>query len=42
MLHHVSLEIHPDEAERLLELLGLIGFERVEAPEEIAEYVNFS
>ena len=41
MLHHVSLEIHPDEAERLLELLGLIGFERVEAPEEIAEYVDW-
>lgn len=41
MLHHVSLEVHPDSAERVLELLGLIGFERVEAPEEIAEYVDW-
>lgn len=41
MLHHVSLEIHPDEAGRVLEFFALIGFARVEAPEEIAEYVDW-
>ena len=41
MLHHVSLEVHPDDAERVLELLGLIGFEPAQAPEEIAEYVDW-
>ena len=41
MLHHVSIEVHPDHAERVLEFLSLIGFERAEAPEEIAEYVDW-
>jgi hypothetical protein len=41
MLHHVSIEVHPDDAERTLELLGLIGFERVAAPGPIAEYVDW-
>lgn len=42
MLHHVSLEVHPDDAERVLEFLGLIGFKRVRAPGEIAEYVDWA
>ncbi len=41
MLHHVSIEIHPDSADRVLEFLGLIGFQAVEAPAEIAEYVDW-
>jgi hypothetical protein len=41
MLHHVSIEIHPDNAERALELLRLIGFEPVDAPEPIAKYVDW-
>ncbi len=41
MLHHVSIEVHPDAADRVLEFLGLIGFERIEAPETIAEYVDW-
>jgi hypothetical protein len=41
MLHHVSIEVHPDDVERTLELLGLIGFQRVDAPEPIAEYVDW-
>lgn len=41
MLHHVSLEVHPDDADRVLELLGLIGFRPVEAPGPIAEYVEW-
>ena len=41
MLHHVSIEVHPDAAERVLEFLGLIGFEGVRAPDAIAEYVDW-
>jgi hypothetical protein len=41
MLHHVSIEVHPDNVERVLEFLGLIGFRRIEAPEPIAEYVDW-
>ncbi len=41
MLHHVSIEVHPDAAERVLEFLALIGFQRVDAPGEIAEYVDW-
>jgi hypothetical protein len=41
VLHHVSIEVHPDDAERVLEFLGLIGFERINAPAPIAEYVDW-
>jgi len=41
VLHHVSIEVHPDAAGRVLEFLGLIGFERVDAPGEIADYVDW-
>jgi hypothetical protein len=41
VLHHVSIEVHPDDAERTLELLGLIGFKHVDAPGPIAEYVDW-
>lgn len=41
MLHHVSIEVRPDDAERVLEFLALIGFEPVDAPEAIAEYVDW-
>jgi hypothetical protein len=41
VLHHVSIEVHPDNAERVLEFLALIGFERVDAPREIADYVDW-
>ena len=35
MLHHVSLEVLPDDAARWGELLGLIGFAEIEAPEAL-------
>jgi catechol 2,3-dioxygenase-like lactoylglutathione lyase family enzyme len=41
VLHHVSLEIHPDHAKRSLELFTLLGFVEVEAPEPIARYVTW-
>jgi catechol 2,3-dioxygenase-like lactoylglutathione lyase family enzyme len=41
MLHHVSLEVPPDEVERTVAFWELVGFERVEAPEAIAPYVTW-
>jgi catechol 2,3-dioxygenase-like lactoylglutathione lyase family enzyme len=35
VLHHVSLEVAPDDAARWGELLELIGFAEVEAPEAL-------
>jgi catechol 2,3-dioxygenase-like lactoylglutathione lyase family enzyme len=35
VLHHVSIEVPSGDAERWEELLRLIGFERVEAPEAL-------
>lgn len=39
MLHHVSIEIHPEHTARAMEFFELIGFTRVIAPDPIAEYV---
>lgn len=39
MLHHVSIEIHPEHLARTKEFFELIGFVGVEAPAPIAEYV---
>jgi len=39
MLHHVSLEVFPDDADRFGELLRLIGFEPVEAPAVLGDSV---
>jgi catechol 2,3-dioxygenase-like lactoylglutathione lyase family enzyme len=36
VLHHVSLEVLPADADRFGELLELIGFERIGAPEALA------
>jgi len=41
MLHHVSLEVLPDDAARFGEMLGAIGFEPVEAPEALGGYVHW-
>jgi catechol 2,3-dioxygenase-like lactoylglutathione lyase family enzyme len=41
VLHHVSLEVKPDDLDRTIELLELLGFERVPAPGPIAEYVTW-
>ena len=41
MLQHVSIEIAADQAGAALAFFALIGFERVEAPEEIAPYVTW-
>jgi len=41
VLHHVSLEVAPDDVEPTVEFLGLLGFDRIVAPESIAEYVTW-
>lgn len=33
VLHHVSIEVLPADADRFGEMLGLIGYRRIEAPE---------
>ena len=37
MLHHVTLEVAPEDVERSLELWALLGFERVEPPTALTE-----
>jgi catechol 2,3-dioxygenase-like lactoylglutathione lyase family enzyme len=39
VLHHVSLEVPSEQIERSAEFWGLLGFERVPAPEPIASFV---
>ncbi len=41
MLHHVSLEIHPDHVEDCVGAWQILGFTRLEAPPEIAKYVSW-
>jgi catechol 2,3-dioxygenase-like lactoylglutathione lyase family enzyme len=41
VLHHVSLEIAPDDVERSVEFFELLGFERLPAPEGIAPFVTW-
>jgi len=41
MLHHVSLEVHPDAVEECVACWALLGFARVEAPEELGGYVTW-
>ena len=39
MLHHVSLEVLSEQVEPSVEFWGLLGFDRVPAPEPIAQFV---
>lgn len=41
MLHHVSIEIPPEEKERALEFWSIVGFEKIVAPGQIAQYVDW-
>jgi catechol 2,3-dioxygenase-like lactoylglutathione lyase family enzyme len=41
VLHHVSLEVPPEAIERSAEFWGLLGFERIDAPEPIAPFVTW-
>jgi hypothetical protein len=39
MLHHVGIEVTPEEIERSVELWQALGFERVEPPPTLTEFV---
>ena len=41
MLHHVSIEVAPDDVERFLELWAALGFARVGEPGELGGYVTW-
>jgi hypothetical protein len=41
VLHHVSIEVHPDDVEGCVRCWEVLGFRRVDAPESIAEYVTW-
>ena len=41
MLHHVSIEVHPDDVAACIEGWELLGFTKLEAPPEISEYVSW-
>jgi catechol 2,3-dioxygenase-like lactoylglutathione lyase family enzyme len=41
VLQHVSLEVPPDEVERMVEFWRLLGFEPVEAPGAIDPFVTW-
>jgi hypothetical protein len=41
MLHHVSLEVPPDEIERTVEFWRLLDFQRAEPPDPIAPFVTW-
>ena len=41
VLHHVSLEVAPDDVEATVEFFELLGFTRIAAPESIAPFVTW-
>jgi catechol 2,3-dioxygenase-like lactoylglutathione lyase family enzyme len=41
VLHHVSLEVRPEDVERSVEFFEALGFARVAAPDVIAEHVTW-
>jgi len=40
-LHHVSIEVPPEDVARTVEFWTILGFERLPAPDAIAEYVTW-
>jgi hypothetical protein len=41
VLHHASLEVPPEEVENAVAFWRLLGFETVEAPPELRDYVSW-
>jgi hypothetical protein len=41
VLHHVSIEVDPAEVEACVACWDLLGFAKVEAPEELGDYVTW-
>lgn len=38
MIHHVGIEVAPEDVERAVELFELLGFEQVQPPPALAQY----
>ncbi len=38
MIHHVGIEVAPEDVERVAELFELLGFERVQPPPSLTEF----
>ena len=41
MLHHVSIEVHPDDVEGCVAGWALLGFTPIDAPDELGGYVSW-
>jgi hypothetical protein len=41
VLHHVSLEVAPEDVEATVEFFGLLGFAAIPAPDQIAQFVTW-
>jgi hypothetical protein len=41
VLQHVSIEVPPDEVEATVGFWGLLGFDRIDAPEALGGYVTW-
>jgi catechol 2,3-dioxygenase-like lactoylglutathione lyase family enzyme len=41
VLHHVSLEVKPEDVERSVELFEVLGFARIPAPDPISAFVTW-
>jgi catechol 2,3-dioxygenase-like lactoylglutathione lyase family enzyme len=41
MLHHVSIEVPPEEGDRMVEFWGLLGFEEIESPEALGGSIRW-
>jgi hypothetical protein len=41
VLQHVSIEVPPDETDRMLEFWRIVGFEEVESPEPLGDSVRW-
>ncbi len=41
MLQHVSIEVPPEQVEAMVDFWGLLGFERIDAPEALGGHVTW-
>jgi hypothetical protein len=41
MLQHVSIEVPPNEGDRMVEFWGLLGFDEVDAPEVLGDSIRW-
>jgi catechol 2,3-dioxygenase-like lactoylglutathione lyase family enzyme len=41
VLHHVSLEVTPDDVEETIGFFGILGFEQIPPPDSIAPFVTW-